>query len=155
MSQDPLPLWPPIINSDSISIWIRVRDIALTIGAWLIIVFTIHNLLWLLVDYFSDPIFALTTQNAADWHEIWDRFDGYVYIALGLIAWISLLAASRRKTINNTKYIKPASQSEEIIELEIELGVSHEDVEHWHELRSVNVYVNERNQISKISNSRA
>jgi len=84
-----------------------------------------------------------------------DRFDGYVYIALGLIVWISLLAASRRKTINNTKYIKPVSQSEEIIELEIELGLSHEDVEHWHQLRSVNVYVNERNQISKISNSRA
>ncbi|MBT8631651.1 hypothetical protein AOC23_06150 [Polynucleobacter paneuropaeus] len=153
MSQNPLTYWPPIINSDSISIWIRVRDIALTIGAWLIIIFTVHNLIWLLVDCFSDPIFELATEKAPRWSEIWFRIDDYIYLALVLIAWVCILAAYRRKSINSTKYILTPSPAKEIIKLEIELGFSHEEIEHWHELRSVNVSVDENSRTFKITSA--
>ena len=87
--------WPPIINSDAVSIWIRLRDIVLTVGAWLIIGLTIHNLLWLVFDYLSDPIFQLTTIAPPNWSAIWRKMSGFIYIALGLIAWICLLASLR------------------------------------------------------------
>ena len=142
--------WPPIINSDAVSIWIRLRDIVLTVGAWLIIGLTIHNLLWLVFDYLSDPIFQLTTIAPPTWSAIWRKMSGFIYIALGLIAWICLLASLRSSLINNTQFIKTLPAAVEMRELEIELGVLPEDVEHWHELRTVQVFINSDNRVYKI-----
>ncbi len=142
--------WPPIINSDAVSIWIRLRDIVLTVGAWLIIGLTIHNLLWLVFDYLSDPIFQLTTIAPPDWSAIWRKMSGFIYIALGLIAWICLLASLRSNLINSTQFIKTLPAAVEMRELEIELGVLPEDVEHWHELRTVQVFINSDNRVYKI-----
>jgi len=142
--------WPPIINSDAVSIWIRLRDIVLTVGAWLIIGLTIHNLLWLIFDYLSDPIFQLTTIAPPNWSAIWRKMSGFIYIALGLIAWICLLASLRSNLINSTQFIKTLPAAVEMRELEIELGVLPEDVEHWHELRTVQVFINSDNRVYKI-----
>ena len=142
--------WPPIINSDAVSIWIRLRDIVLTVGAWLIIGLTIHNLLWLVFDYLSDPIFQLTTIAPPKWSAIWRKMSGFIYIALGLIAWICLLASLRSNLINSTQFIKTLPAAVEMRELEIELGVLPEDVEHWHELRTVQVFINSDNRVYKI-----
>lgn len=150
MKRIPTLNWPPIINSNAVSIWIRLRDISLTVGAWLIIGFTIHNLLWLIFDYLSDPIFQLTTVAPLNWTAIWRKVSWFIYIALGLIVWICLLASLRRKIINSTKYIKTLPAAVEIRELEIELGVLPADVEHWRELRSVQVFVNGDNRVYKI-----
>ena len=142
--------WPPIINSDAVSIWIRLRDIVLTVGAWLIIGLTIHNLLWLVFDYLSDPIFQLTTIAPPNWSAIWRKMSGFIYIALGLIAWICLLASLRSNLINSTQFIKTLPAAVEMRELEIELGVLPENVEHWHELRTVQVFINSDNRVYKI-----
>lgn len=150
MKRIPTLNWPPIINSNAVSIWIRLRDISLTVGAWLIIGFTIHNLLWLIFDYLSDPIFQLTTVAPLNWTAIWRKVSWFIYIALGLIVWICLLASLRRKIINSTKYIKTLPAAVEIRELEIGLGVLPADVEHWRELRSVQVFVNGDNRVYKI-----
>jgi len=150
MKRIPTLNWPPIINSNAVSIWIRLRDISLTVGAWLIIGFTIHNLLWLIFDYLSDPIFQLTTVAPLNWTAIWRKVSWFIYIALGLIVWICLLASLRRKIINSTKYIKTLPAAVEIRELEIGLGVLPADVEHWRELRSVQVFVNSDNRVYKI-----
>jgi len=150
MKRIPASNWPPIINSNAVSIWIRLRDISLTVGAWLIIGFTIHNLLWLIFDYLSDPIFQLTTVAPLNWTAIWRKVSWFIYIALGLIVWICLLASLRRKIINSTKYIKTLPAAVEIRELEIGLGVLPADVEHWRELRSVQVFVNSDNRVYKI-----
>ena len=155
MKDKPLLSWPPIINADHIPLWVRMRDILLTIGAWFIIIFTLHNLLWLIFDYLSDPIFELSTAAPPRWSEIWIRLSWYVYCAIGLVAWICFLAIIRRKIINATKYIKTLPSPVEMNELEISLGILPADVEHWHELKSVNVYINEDNRIFKISNSKA
>ena len=150
MNRIPPSNWPPIINSDAVSIWIRLRDIVLTVGAWLIIGLTIHNLLWLVFDYLSDPIFQLTTIAPPNWSAIWRKMSGFIYIALGLIAWICLLASLRSNLINSTQFIKTLPAAVEMRELEIELGVLPEDVEHWHELRTVQVFINSDNRVYKI-----
>lgn len=150
MKDNPLPHWPPIINASHISMWVRMRDILLTIGAWFIILFTLHNLLWLIFDYFSDPIFELSTPAPPRWSEIWLKLSWYVYFSLGLVAWICFLAITRRNIINSTKYIKTFPLSVEMHELEVDLGILPADVAHWHELRSVQVFVNDDNRVCKI-----
>ena len=150
MKKNPISTWPPIIHSDAVSIWIRLRDIVLTVGAWLIIGLTIHNLLWLVFDYLSDPIFQLTTIAPPNWSAIWRKMSGFIYIALGLIAWICLLASLRSNLIKSTQFIKTLPAAVEMRELEIELGVLPEDVEHWHELRTVQVFINSDNRVYKI-----
>jgi hypothetical protein len=75
---------------------------------------------------------------------------GFIYIALGLVAWICLLALLRSNIINSTRYIKTLPAAIEMRELEIDLGVLPADVEHWHELRSVRVFVNSDNRVNKI-----
>ena len=127
-----------------------MRDILLTIGAWFIIIFTLHNLLWLIFDYLSDPIFELSTAAPPHWSEIWIRLSWYVYCAIGLVAWICFLAIIRRKIINATKYIKTLPSAVEMNELDATLGVTPAEVDRWHELRSVQVFVNEDNRVYKI-----
>jgi poly-beta-1,6-N-acetyl-D-glucosamine biosynthesis protein PgaD len=153
MKSNPLSNWPPIIRSHHIPLWVRIRDVLLTVGAWFVIFITLHNLLWLVFDYLSDPIFELSTQKPFNWLQLWDKVSLFVYVALGLVAWICFLAISRRKIINSTKYIKTFPPSVEMKELEVELGVLPEDVEHWHELRSVQVFVNDDNRVCKITPS--
>lgn len=150
MKDSPLSNWPPIINADHIPLWVRMRDILLTIGAWFIIIFTLHNLLWLIFDYLSDPIFELSTAAPPRWSEIWIRLSWYVYCAIGLVAWICFLAIIRRKIINATKYIKTLPSAVEMNELDATLGVTPAEVDRWHELRSVQVFVNEDNRVYKI-----
>lgn len=147
---NPLPVWPPIINANAVPMWIRVRDILLTVLAWLTIGFTIHNLLWLIYDYFADPIFQISFTSPPNWEVMWQRLSQFIYISIGLIFWICILALLRRKIINSTKYIKTLPSAVEVRELEIELGVLPEDVEHWHELKSVQVFINEDSRVYKI-----
>lgn len=142
--------WPPIINSDHVPRWVKIRDIFLTIGAWLIILATLHSLIWLIVDYLSDPIFELSTATSPQWLQIWQKVSMFIYMALGLVSWIFFLAISRRKIINSIKYIKTLPPSVEMKELEADLGISSIDIEHWHKLRSVTVFVNDNNRVCKI-----
>ena len=146
-----MPVWPPVIKANTVSIWVRARDVFITVLAWVTIGFTIHNFLWLLFDFFFvHPIFAATHAEPLNLQAIWQRLYEFVYISLGLIIWICILALIRRKVINSTKYIKSLPSAVEIKELEIGLGILPADVEHWHLLRSVQVYVNDANRVYKI-----
>ena len=150
MKDSPLPNWPPVINADHVQVWARMRDILLTIGAWLIILSTLHSFIWLILDYLADPIFELSTSAPPQWSQIWLRLSWYVYCAIGLVAWICFLAIIRRKIINATKYIKTLPSPVEMNELDVTVGVTPTDVDRWHELRSVQVFVNEDNRVYKI-----
>jgi poly-beta-1,6-N-acetyl-D-glucosamine biosynthesis protein PgaD len=150
MKDSPLSKWPPVINADHVPLWARMRDFVLTIGAWLIILSTLHSFIWLILDYLADPIFELSTSAPPHWSEIWNRLSWYVYCALGLVAWICFLAIIRRKIINATKYIKTLPSPVEMNELDVTVGVTPTEVDRWHELRSVKVFVNEDNRVYKI-----
>jgi hypothetical protein len=143
-------IWPPIINSDRVSIWIRMRDIVLTVLAWLVIGFTMHGLIWILFEYLTEPILHLGTVSQPNWQAIWLKISYFIFTALGLVAWICFLASIRSKIINSTKYIKTLPPAVEIRDLEISLGILPADVEHWHELKSVQVFVNSDNRVYKI-----
>ena len=150
MNPSPISNWPPIIRANVVPIWVRVRDIFITLLAWLTIGVTIHNLLWLIYDYLADPIFQLSYIASPDWELMWHLLSQFLYVALGMVVWICFLALLRRKIISSTKYIRVSTKAHEIRELEVELGVLPADVEHWHELRSVHVYISQNGRTFKI-----
>lgn len=149
MKDSPFSNWPPILNSNYVPWWVKMRDTFLTIVAWLIILATFHSQLWLIFEYFSDPIFELSSTTTPQWSKIWQKLSRFFYIALGLVSWICFLAISRRKIINSTKYIKTLTPSLEMKELEEDLGIPPEDFKRWHKLRSAQVFVNDNNRVYK------
>jgi hypothetical protein len=102
-----LPVEPPIIRT-GVSTWMQVRDVLLTLGAWLVIGYFLREGLYLAYDYFRAPIFELSTATAPDWGEIWGRLRGFVLLAVFLVAWITFWALDSRARLQATHSPQPA-----------------------------------------------
>jgi poly-beta-1,6-N-acetyl-D-glucosamine biosynthesis protein PgaD len=141
--------WPPIIQSHSVPLIIKLRDDLLTVVAWIILVSVLHDLWWLLYDYLSDPIFQLTRQQAPDWHEIWGKMSRFVYRAGIMVIWIIWFGSIRHAL---KKDAGPIAQPREINleDLATLYGHSPSEVKNWQNSRSVEVYVNEKNGIETV-----
>ncbi len=100
------PVEPPIIRT-RVPAWMRVRDVLLTLGAWLLIGYFLREGLYLAYDYFRAPIFELTTATAPDWGEIWGRLRGFVLLAATLVAWITFWALDSRARLQATHSPQP------------------------------------------------
>ena len=101
------PVEPPIIVT-RIPGWMRVRDVLMTIGAWLVIGYFLREGLYLVYDYFRAPIFELSTATAPDWGEIWGRLRGFVLLAAALVAWMAFWALDSRARLRATHSPQPA-----------------------------------------------
>ena len=97
---------PPIIRT-RVPAWMRVRDVLLTLGAWLFIGYFLREGLYLAYDYLRAPIFELTTARAPDWGEIWGRLRGFVLLAAALVAWITFWALDSRARLQATRSPQP------------------------------------------------
>ena len=107
MNTSPPPVEPPIIRT-RVPMWMRVRDVLLTLGAWLLIGYFLREGLYLAYDYFRTPIFELTTATAPDWGEIWGRLRGFVLLAAILVTWITFWALDSRARLQATHSPQPA-----------------------------------------------
>ena len=87
------PVEAPIIRK-RVPPWMQVRDVLMTIGAWLLIGYFLRQGLYLAYDYFRAPIFQLTA--TPDWAEMWGRLRGFVLLAGLLVAWMILDVALRQ-----------------------------------------------------------
>jgi hypothetical protein len=101
------PVVPPIIRT-RVPMWMRVRDVLLTLGAWLLIGYFLREGLYLAYDYLRAPIFELTTAPAPDWGEIWGRLRGFVLLAAILVTWIAFWALDSRARLQATHSPQPA-----------------------------------------------
>ncbi len=105
------PVEPPIIRT-RVPAWMRVRDVLLTLGAWLLIGYFLREGLYLAYDYFRAPIFELTTATAPDWGEIWGRLRGFVLLAATLVAWLTFWALDSRARLQATHSPQPPPLSD-------------------------------------------
>ena len=106
MKTDRLRVEPPIIRT-RVPAWMRVRDVLLTLGAWLFIIYFLREGLYLAYDYFRAPFFELTTATAPDWGEIWGRLRGFILVAAALVAWITFWALDSRARLQATHSPQP------------------------------------------------
>ena len=101
------PVEPPIIRT-RLPAWMHVRDVLLTLGAWLLIGYFLREGLYLAYDYVRAPIFELTTAAAPDWSEVWGRLRGFVLIAATLVVWLTFWALDSRARLQATHSPQPA-----------------------------------------------
>jgi poly-beta-1,6-N-acetyl-D-glucosamine biosynthesis protein PgaD len=102
------PVEPPIIRT-RLPAWMHVRDVLLTLGAWLLIGYFLREGLYLAYDYFRAPIFELTTATSPDWSEVWGRLRGFVLLAATLVVWLTFWALDSRARLQATHSPQPAS----------------------------------------------
>lgn len=100
------PVEPPIIRT-RVPALMRVRDVLLTLGAWLLIGYFLREGLYLAYDYFRAPIFELTTATAPNWGEMWGRLRGFVLLAAALVAWLAFWALDSRARLQATRSPQP------------------------------------------------
>ena len=138
--------WPPLISSAQVPRFVRVRDWVLTFLAWLALAFFLRLGFLLLWDYFSYPIFALTRMKAPDWSLVWERLSPFVYMILGVVAWIIAWGVGRRAQLRQTfdrRVMPPLSLEEHAASLGLDSG----EIERWRQWRVVTVHF-EGNRIS-------
>lgn len=112
MSSSAAPLralpWPPLITAARLPRWMVVRDVVLTLLAWILLGWLIRDALYLVYDFFRYPIFALTTAQPPDFALLWSRLRYFVILSASLILVLSLWAFVNRNRLKAaTNYPPP------------------------------------------------
>jgi hypothetical protein len=79
--------------------WIRVRDLGLTIAAWCLLGWRTRVGLGIAIDYMSAPVFELTRHSPPDWSVIWAALGPFLGIAAVLAALIVIRGRQRRRIL--------------------------------------------------------
>ena len=101
------PVEPPIIRS-RVPPWMVVRDVILTLGAWLVIAYFFHEGIARAYDYFSPPMFELTRTSPPDWAYRWEKLRGFIAASAVLVLWIAFWAFDSRARMRATSSPQPA-----------------------------------------------
>jgi len=81
--------WPPMIGTAHQPAWIRVRDVLLTVLAWLALGWMLATPLALAWDFFFvGPVFAFSRHEAVDWRGKWLLLRPFATAAALLVVWI-------------------------------------------------------------------
>ncbi|HSW82647.1 MAG TPA: PgaD family protein [Usitatibacter sp.] len=101
--------WPPLIRADRVPAWVRVRDLVLTVAAWVLLAYWVRGALLLIWDWLSYPFFELSTYPAPDWSRIWSTLAPFLAISALLAAWLVFWAARRRTILTRRRSVAQPS----------------------------------------------
>jgi poly-beta-1,6-N-acetyl-D-glucosamine biosynthesis protein PgaD len=87
--------WPPLIHGAEVPVWVRVRDVVLTLLAWVVLAWVLREGLELTIDYFSPPRFEFTNFSPPNLLELVSRLAGFLYFIAALFAWLIFWAVVR------------------------------------------------------------
>ena len=137
----PIP-WPPLITAAKLPWFVRARDFLMTCLAWIAMAWLLRLALFMIWDYFSDPIFELTRTQAPDWELLWHHFSTFVYLVLSLVIWIVSIGLIRRTQlcqIYDSKTPPVLSLDEHAARFDLEPA----QVEQWRQWRITTVFFDE------------
>lgn len=155
MSEQHLPIeWPPIVKATKIPPLIRIRDLALTIVAWVILIYFMRNFWIYAYEFVTDLVLKLDMSNLTDFGVIWNKISPFLGIASILVLWIVVLGSLRRRIILNTGLIhgknslRTVQQQFPLKQIDIQLlaqrfGVNQLQLEKWQNMRAVNVTIDD------------
>ena len=145
----PIPIspWPPVIESGKVPWFVRLRDIILTLLAWLALAHLLRQGLYLVWDYFSHPMFELTRTAPPDWPKILEFMWPFLTLILALVLWLTFWGWTRRQYLCRTLDSRLPSALP-LSEHATHFGHDAQTVEAWRLHRVVVVHVEAGNRIS-------
>jgi PgaD-like protein len=91
--------WPPLIHGSEVPGWVRVRDVVLTLLAWVVLAWVLRAGLELTVDYLSPPRFEFTSFSPPNLLELASRLSGFLYFIGALFGWLIFWAVVRGRRL--------------------------------------------------------
>ena len=146
--------WPPIVKGVRIPFIMKLRDLALTLMAWGLLLYFMHDLWALIYEYIKDLVLKIDASNLVDWLSIWSRIAPFFYVASILVLWVVVLGSLRRRAIRSAGLIKgknalrTVQQQFPMKQIGLDLlakrfGVEQSQLEQWQNMRTVNVSVDD------------
>lgn len=129
------PSWPPLIEFARASWFVRLRDVVVTILAWVFLLYLVRNGVSLFVDYFFvHPIFALSKPNPLVDVETWRHLGNFGLVALVIMLWLFIWSIINGRRLRAVKRMTPPSRLP--VEDQAErFQLAPETVERWREMK--------------------
>jgi poly-beta-1,6-N-acetyl-D-glucosamine biosynthesis protein PgaD len=100
--------WPPLVAAARLPRWIALRDVILTLLAWIFLGWLLRDAIYLIYDFVRHPIFELTTALPPDLATLWERLRFFVIVSCAFVGGIALWAfVNRRRLAGKTKSPHP------------------------------------------------
>jgi poly-beta-1,6-N-acetyl-D-glucosamine biosynthesis protein PgaD len=144
------PNWPPIIRAGNVPPLIRLRDTILTVVAWIFLVFLLWEILDMLWDYFSAPVFQLSRTHSLNLQAFLTRIGGFALLSLLLVLWLTFWGIVRRKELRRTYDPRPVSPLS-LRDHAATFGILPETVERWRQYRSVMVELDASDHLERVA----
>jgi len=140
----------PLIQAKRVPPWLVVRDLALTVIAWLAIVQSMREGIYLLIDYVGPPMFELTHAKVPNALDLWAPLRGFVLVALSLVIWLVFWAVRGTRRIRKARVVsQPAPLS--IREHARYLSLKEDDLARWRTYRIAVVSFDSDSRIADVS----
>lgn len=100
------------IRTAKIPSWMALRDVVITLVAWMIIAYFLRRGLYLTYDYLRYPYFELVNAKAPNWPLIWLDLRKFVIFAVCMVLWLTFWAIYSRKKLRKSSMVpQPAPLS--------------------------------------------
>jgi poly-beta-1,6-N-acetyl-D-glucosamine biosynthesis protein PgaD len=139
----------PLILSRQVPRWLIVRDLLLTVAAWLVIAQSMRYVFHLLYDYLSAPIFKLTHTKAPMLVEVWTPLKAFVLVAVFLVIWLAVWAFYGTTRLRKARSSQPVPLP--ISEHANYLGLKPDELSRWRTYRIAVVAFDADNRIAGVS----
>ena len=145
-----VPAPPPLIRARRVPTWLLVRDLVLTAIAWLAILQSMRDGLYLLYDFVTPPRFEFTHARLPHWIEMWHPLSWFVLLAIWTIIWLVFWSFHGTRQFR-TKPAVPQPAALTTSQHAALMGVKEEDLARWKSYRIAVVTFDSSKQITSVS----
>jgi PgaD-like protein len=139
--------WPPLIHGRGVPAWARVRDVVLTLLAWVVLAWVLRDGLELTVDYLSPPRFEFSNLSPPNLLELVARLSGFLYFIGLLFAWLIFWAVARGRRLRlNAAVAQPLALSLEKQSADFDLATT--TIAPWRDARVLVVQFDAEGRVS-------
>jgi poly-beta-1,6-N-acetyl-D-glucosamine biosynthesis protein PgaD len=139
--------WPPLIHGADVPDWVRVRDVVLTLLAWLLLAWVLREGLELTIDYLSPPRFQFTNMSPPNLLELAARLSGFLIFIGALIAWLLFWAAVRGGQLRASAPV-PQPPGLPLAEQAADFALAQETIAPWHQAKVLVVHFDAAGRVS-------
>jgi hypothetical protein len=134
--------WPPLVVGARVRAWLRVRDILMTLLAWLALSWAMRDVLAMLADYLRPPVFELNSMAPPNWNELWRRLQPFSYFIAVLLVWLLCWALIRGRAMRVAGAASlPPPQPQLSEDHAASFGLAAREIDAWRRARVIVVHL--------------